>query len=209
MHDYTTLRHRLVHELELKGIKDKKVLQALSKIPREHFVLEKYKDQAYYDIALPSVSHQTISQPYTVAFMLELLEARPKMKVLEIGTGSGYNAALISLLVFPGKVFTCEIKKQIYEFGKENLGPYKNVYVFLHDGSKGLDDLAPFDRIILTAAGEEIPPKLIEQLKDSGILVAPVGSSQHQTMIKLVKKRKKISMENFGDFVFVPLENES
>ena len=208
MHDYNKLRQRMVQELQQKGIREKRILHALGRIPREHFVLEQYRDNAYEDIALPSVANQTISQPYTVAFMLELLEVKPKMKILEIGTGSGYNAALLSLLVYPGKVFTCEINKQVYEFGRKNLEPYKNIYVFLRDGSKGMDDLAPFDRIIITAAASEIPPKLIEQLRDPGILIAPVGSSQHQNMIRLGKYKKKTYIEEFGDFMFVPLKTK-
>ncbi|MEK6812807.1 MAG: protein-L-isoaspartate O-methyltransferase, partial [Nanoarchaeota archaeon] len=129
MHNYALLRRQLREELSQKGITDKKVLNAIATIPREHFVLENYHDLAYTDQALPSVGQQTISQPYTVAFMLQLLEVKKGMKILEIGTGSGYNAALLSLLAYPGKVFTCEINKQAYVFGKKNLEPYKNVYV--------------------------------------------------------------------------------
>lgn len=189
-------------------IQDEKVLGAFMKVPREDFLPSGIKHLAYDDNALPLMSGQTISQPTTVMIMTQALEVRPGMKVLEVGTASGYSAALLSVLVGArgnGKVITAEIIPELYEFGKKNLRDYKNVKVFLCDGGRGFEREAPFDRIIVTAACREIPGVLKEQLKDNGILVAPVGPRYVQRMVKIRKKGKKYEVEALGDFVFVPL----
>ncbi|MAG20159.1 protein-L-isoaspartate O-methyltransferase [archaeon] len=195
----------LVSELRLYGIKDEKVLRAMSKIDRKWFVLDRYKDVAYGDYALPLMKGQTISQPFTVAFMLEKLELKKGDSVLEIGTGSGYNACLIAEIVKPGKVYTTEIIKELIEFSKKNIkkSKLKNIEVIEKDGSKGLK--RKFDKIVFTAGSEEVPKNLFKDLKKNGILLVPVGKGI-QKMMKF-KKNKKIEEEDLGDFVFVPVKH--
>lgn len=190
-------------------IKDFNVIKAFRKIPRENFILKDYKKRAYEDIALPIKAGQTISQPSTVVFMLDKLELKKGNKVLEIGTGSGYNAALMSILVGrKGKVYTTEIIKELVSFAKKNIEKLKlkNVRLLHLDGSKGYDKEKPYDRIIVTAACPEIPNALIEQLKEGGILIAPVGGKESQNMIKCIKIKGRILYENLGGFRFVPLK---
>src|SRR3989344_5556862 len=205
MVSFAQRRKDLVRELELGGIRDKEVLATVSKVPREDFVPESLRDSAYENTALPILKDQTISQPFTVAFMLEVLELKKGLKVLEIGAGSGYNAALISELVKPGKVVTTEIIPEVFEFAKKNLRDYKNVRVTLKDGTKDIKQ--KFDRIIITAASSKVPESLIEALKDPGILIAPVGPKGCQSMVRITKEDKKIRKGSFGSFVFVPLRH--
>ena len=188
-------------------IRDNKVLEAFTKVKREDFVLQEYKDNAYDDIALPSKANQTISQPTTVLIMTQALEVKPGQKILEVGAGSGYQAAILSVIVGKkGRIYTTEILKEPYDFAKQNLKNYKNVKVFHTDGSKGLKDFAPYDRVIVTAAAKNIPQALLEQLKTGGIMVIPVGESRYvQQMLKIKKTKEKNIIENLGDFVFVPL----
>lgn len=188
----------------LKKSFNKKIIGAFKTVPRENFVLKEYKTQAYEDIALPILAGQTISQPTTVAIMTEALEVKEGQKILEIGTGSGYQAAILSRLVKDqGKIFTTEIIEELVAFAKKNLKTYKNVKVIHSDGSIGLKQKAPFDRIIVTAACPKIPNELTNQLKKDGILVAPVGGRFSQKLIKYQKKDNKT--EILGDFIFVPL----
>lgn len=190
-------------------IKDRSVIEAFRKIRRENFMPKEMKHLAYEDNAFPLMKGQTISQPTTVMIMTQALEVKAGMKVLEIGTASGYQAALLSELVgSKGRVITTEIIPELYESGKKNLSKFKNVKVVLHDGSTGYKKEAPFDRIIVTAACREIPKALTAQLKSDGILVAPVGPEYNQKMIKLKKVRGKIQEEYLGDFVFVPLRGK-
>lgn len=184
-----------------------KIIDAFFKVKRENFVLKEYGSLAYKDIALPIMCEQTISQPSTVVAMLDLLELKKGQKVLEIGTGSGYNAALISEIIRPGKVYTVEIIKEVYEFAKKNLENYKNVFIFNTDGSLGLKQYAPYDAIIATAACPDIPYKLADQLKENGILVAPVGE-HYQDMVKLTKTNNGYNISNYGKFEFVKLRGE-
>ena len=197
---------RLIEELKLMGIKDERVLDAIKKVPRHKFILENYLSEAYANYPLSIGYNQTISQPYTVAFMLQALELKKNDKVLEIGTGSGWNAALISEIVKPGKVYTTEIIKELVEFAKKNLKDYKNVKVIYSDGSQGLKEYEPYSKIIVTAGCPEIPKPLIKQLKPNGILVAPVGSYS-QKMLKIIKT-KQLKIQELGDFVFVPLKGK-
>lgn len=196
----------LIRELRLMGIKDERVLEAIKKVPRHKFILENYLSEAYANYPLSIGYNQTISQPYTVAFMLQALELKKNDKVLEIGTGSGWNAALISEIVKPGKVYTTEIIKELVEFASKNLKNYKNIKVIYSDGSIGLKEYEPYNKIIVTAASPEIPKPLVKQLKPSGILVAPVGSYS-QKMLKITKD-KKLKIEELGDFVFVKLRGK-
>lgn len=190
-----------------KIITDKSTIDAFLRVPRENFILSEYKDQAYQDTPLQTKKGQTISQPTTVMIMTQALELKKGQRILEVGTGSGYQAAILSVLVGDkGKVYTTEILKELYDFAKDNLKNYKNVKVFNKDGSKGLPELAPFDRIIVTAAPTNIPQKLLEQLKIGGILIVPVGEAySSQKMLKITHKKDQNIIENLGDFVFVPL----
>ena len=181
------------------------LLDAFKNIERKQFVLTALQDQAYEDHALPIGCGQTISQPTTVMLMLQALEVKKNHVVLEIGAGSGYNAALLSQLC--KKVYTIEIVKEVASFAQKNLcdAGIKNVNVIVGDGSKGLPGKALFDRIVMTAASPEVPRHLLDQLKDPGILVAPVGVGFTQEMIKMVKNKGNVNEEGLGFFSFVPL----
>lgn len=189
-------------------ITDERLLEAFKKVRREDFVLKEYRNQAYEDIPLPILKNQTISQPTTVMLMLQALELKETDNVLEIGSGSGYNAALISEMVKRGKVCTIEIIPELHEFAKLNLKYFKNVNVILSDGSIGLKDFAPYDKIIVTASSPKIPERLLEQLKINGLLIVPVGSQSHQEMLIIRKFEDKLEIKNLGNFVFVPLTGE-
>jgi protein-L-isoaspartate(D-aspartate) O-methyltransferase len=187
-----------------RGIKDKKVLDAFKKVPRDIFVDEAYRNSAYEDRPLPIGSGQTISQPYIVALMTESLELTGKEKVLEIGTGSGYQVAILAELT--KEVYTVEIITSLYNKNKKLLEKYKNIKMSNHDGYLGWEEHAPYDRIIVTAAPDHIPQPFIEQLKDGGIMVIPVGpSSWGQTLYKVIKQGKNIKKIVLCDVAFVPL----
>jgi protein-L-isoaspartate(D-aspartate) O-methyltransferase len=178
------------------------ILRVFKKVPRENFVLKEYKEEAYLDEPLPIGHGQTISQPTTVAIMTSALEPKAGQKVLEIGTGSGYQAAILSELVGKkGKVYTIERISALAKFAKKNLQNYKNVIVVHADGTKGLPKEAPFDRIIVTAAATELPISLFNQLKERGIMVLPIEDH----LYKIRKIKGKPIMEDLGLFVFVPL----
>ncbi len=189
-------------------VSDKRVIDAFKKVKREDFVLAAFRSDAYEDVPLPILKEQTISQPTTVAMMLEFLELKPGLKVLEIGAGSGYNAALIAEIVGKeGFVITTEVIKELAEFAEENLkkAKIKNVKVLHTDGSKGWPTNAPYDRIICTAAAPKIPEVYIKQLKEGGIIVIPIGPQYGQSMIKGKKVKGKLETDNLGSFMFVPL----
>jgi len=193
-----------------RGISDPAVLEAFRKVPREKFIDPQYRKLAYIDAPLMIGEGQTISQPFTVAMMTQLLELKPTDKVLEVGTGSGYQAAILAEIVKDGKVFTIERIESLARKARkvlEELG-YKNVEVIVGDGTKGLPEEAPFDAIIVTAAAPKIPPPLIEQLKAGGRLVMPVGGDWHQEMVRIKKEKEGIRRENFGGYRFVPLIGE-
>ena len=205
------LRRKLAEVLAKKGIKDNAVLTAITEIPRHLFIpdnaLHKY---AYEDKPFPIGSGQTISQPYTVAFQTELLELKPREKVLEIGTGSGFQTAV--LLEMGVKVFSIERQKALYDRTKQLLPQlnYKtNCKLFYGDGYKGLPTFAPFDKIIVTAGAPYIPEDLLAQLKIGGILVIPVNEGDSQRMKKIVKLSKtNFQTEDLSLFRFVPLLKE-
>ena len=200
-------KEELIKKLEDDGIKEE-ILKAIEKIDREDFVLEKDLNEAYEDHPLSIGYGQTISQPYTVAFMLQELELKEGDKVLEIGTGSGWNAALISYIVGEkGKVYTVEIIDELAEKVKEKLKNYRDIIVFSGDASHGLAEYAPYNKIILTAAPKKLAEEFKEQLADGGILLAPVGEYT-QKLIKLTKKGDKFIETEKGDFIFVPLVSE-
>ncbi len=192
-------------------VKDEKVIDAFMKVPRENFVLPENLHEAYGDYPLDIGFNVTISQPTTVVIMLESLDVKKGNKILEIGTGSGYTASLLSVLAGnKGKIYSTEIVKELADFAKRNLKKLKirNVKVFHHDGSKGLERYMPYDRIILHAAAEDIPEEIIKQLKNNGIFIGPIGNQCNQNLIKITKKKNKVIKENLGDFIFVPLQRK-
>ncbi|MEM2873983.1 MAG: protein-L-isoaspartate(D-aspartate) O-methyltransferase [Candidatus Nanoarchaeia archaeon] len=183
-------------------ITDEAVLNAIEKVPREDFVLKEHRHLAYLDEPLPLKAGQTISQPTTVAIMTQALEVKEGQKVLEIGTGSGYQAAVLSVLVGPkGKIYTIERIAELVNYARKNLKNYKNVTVVHADGTKGYAKAAPFDRIIVTAAAAQLPDILFKQLKEKGIIVIPI----EDRLFKIRKIKGKPEMRDLGLFVFVPL----
>ncbi len=199
------LRQQLVEVIKAKGIKDKKVLKAIGKVPRHLFMDSGFLDHAYQDKAFPIAANQTISQPYTVAFQTELLQVSPGNTVLEIGTGSGYQTAIQCTL--GAKVFS--IERQLELFKKANIflpkigyNPKKLVF---GDGYKGLEDEAPFDSIIVTAGAPNVPKPLLSQLKIGGRLVIPIGDDVQVMTLYIRKGLKQFEKKEFGEFRFVPL----
>ena len=184
-------------------------LRAFEQIDRGGFIPEDVKNAAYHDMPLPLLRGKTISQPTTVMIMTHALELEQGQKVFEIGTGSGYQAAIIAKIVGPkGKVITTEVVPELVSFAKKNLrkANISNVSVFEEDGSKGMESEAPFDRIMITAACREFPKPLIEQLKPNGIIVGPVGSQQEQEMVRGIKdKNGHLELEFLGPFLFTPM----
>lgn len=192
-------------------ITDKRILKAFNEIKREDFIPEEYKLHAYGDYPVPIPGGATISQPTTVLMMTQALEIKPGQKILEVGTGSGYQVAILSKLVGnKGRIISTEVVKEIEDYAKKNLkkAGIKNVAVIFTDGSVGYAKEAPYDRIIATAACPAIPEPLVKQLKEGGILLAPVGSKYSQEMIKARKTKGKLVTESLGDFVFVPLQGK-
>lgn len=196
----------LAKQLEQKGISDQLVLKAIATVPRHEFVNEEIRSAAYLDRPLPIQKGQTISQPYTVAYQSELLQIEPGDKVLEIGTGSGYQAAI--LCEMGANVFSIERFEELYLSAKKtlnSLGYFPNL--FYGDGYEGLSEIAPFDKILVTAAPEEVPQKLLYQLRIGGWMVVPIGGRQGQKMT-IIKRTGEESFEEseHGDFIFVPMK---
>ena len=192
--------------LRRRGISDQSVLRAMDEVPREHFVPAECADSAYADQALPIACGQTISQPYVVAYMTEQLEVEPEHRVLEIGTGSGYQAAILSRLA--REVVSIERYRTLAESARDRLKTlgYANVTVRAGDGFAGAPDLAPFDRIIVTAAAEEVPPALLEQLSEGGKMVLPLGPrNSTQYIVKLTKAPTGLTRQDLIAVRFVPL----
>lgn len=199
------LRKQLIAELVRKGITDQAVLKAMETLPRHFFLDKAFEEWAYVDKAFPIGHDQTISQPYTVAIQTILLELKPREKVLEVGTGSGYQAAILGLL--GGRIFTLERQEGLFHKTKALLQALNagNIRCFLKDGYKGLPEFAPFDKILVTAGAPEVPTELIAQLKIGGMLVIPVGT-ESQKMIRVTRiDDKNQKMEEFGAFRFVPM----
>jgi len=194
----------------LKSLKEegfsKDILNAFSRVKRESFISDNMKHLAYENNALPIGEGQAISQPYTIATMLALLSLKKSQKVLEIGSGCGYVLALISDIVgSKGKVYGIEIIKSLADKSRINLSEYGNVEVYHRNGGEGLAEKTPFDKIIISAALEEIPKNLIQQLKDKGLIVAPIGSQYEQTLTSFQKVNDKLEVrEEIPGFVFVP-----
>ena len=210
MYEYTYrhkgLRKKLVEIIRSKGITDERVLNAIENIPRHFFLDSAFDEVAYEDRAFPISVGQTISQPYTVAYQTQLLEVKPFTKVLEIGTGSAYQAAVLAEI--GAQVYTIERQKKLFEQNKKfsYIKKYPNIKFFYGDGYEGLPTYAPFDRVLITAAAPEIPQKLIEQLKPGGMMVIPLGPAGTQTMKRITKQDDgTIKEEAFALFSFVPM----
>lgn len=200
------LRKKLVDGIRAKGISDEKVLDAIGKIPRHFFLDSAFDEKAYEDIAFPIGEGQTISQPYTVAYQTQLLELKPFLKVLEVGTGSAYQAVVLAEM--GAQVYTIERQKKLYDANKEFkfLKSYHSIRYFYGDGYEGLPTYGPFDRILITAAAPFIPEKLVEQLKPGGMMVVPLGAGSFQQMKRLTKlPGGALKEEVFENFSFVPM----
>jgi protein-L-isoaspartate(D-aspartate) O-methyltransferase len=199
------MRQQLVDTIKKKGIKDERVLGAIGKIPRHLFMDSGFIDHAYVDKAFPIAADQTISQPYTVAFQTELMQVKPGDKVLEIGTGSGYQCAV--LIELGAKVLSIERQQELFKKTFKFLPKigYRAKKLIFGDGYKGLAEEAPFDSIIVTAGAPFVPKPLLSQLKVGGRLVIPVGDSVQTMTLYLRKGEKEFEKHEFGEFRFVPL----
>ncbi len=200
------LRKDLIDSLRTKGITDEKVLAAMESIPRHFFLDTAFERQAYEDRAFPITAGQTISQPYTVAFQTQLLNVQKFDKILEVGTGSAYQACVLAEM--GAKLFTIERQKELYDFvgGFFFLKKYPSIKRFYGDGYEGLPSFAPFDKIIITAGAPFLPPKLVDQLKPGGVIVVPIGEEGIQKMMRITKELDgNLREEVLGDFSFVPM----
>ena len=199
------LRNQLAKVLEQKGIHDQKVLNAVRKIPRHLFIDSSFEDHAYQDKAFPIAAEQTISQPYTVAFQSQTLEIKPDDKVLEIGTGSGYQTAV--LLELGAEVYSIERQHELFKKTSlflPKIGYRPKKFIF-GDGYKGLPEKAPYDKIIVTAGAPYIPKALLSQLKVGGMLLIPVGDKTQIMTLLIRKSPKEFEKHELGDFAFVPM----
>lgn len=200
------LRKKLVDQIKEKGISDASVLHAILQVPRHFFLDSAFEKQAYEDRAFPIGQDQTISQPYTVAYQTQLLQVKPFEKILEVGTGSAYQACVLAEL--KSKVYTIERQKKLYDSNKEfaYLKKYPTLQMFYGDGFEGLPTYGPFDKIIITAAAPYIPGKLIQQLKPGGMMVLPLDEDNMQRMHRITKMSDGSLMEEkFDQFSFVPM----
>jgi protein-L-isoaspartate(D-aspartate) O-methyltransferase len=200
------LRKKLVDLIKSKGITDERVLHAIERIPRHFFLDSAFDEVAYEDKAFPIAEKQTISQPYTVAYQTQLLEVKNFDKVLEIGTGSAYQACVLADM--GAQVYTIERQKKLFEANKNFafLKKYPNIKFFYGDGYEGLPTFAPFDKVLITAAAPDIPKKLVEQLKVGGMMVIPVGTGEVQVMKRFIKQPDgSLREETYDRFSFVPM----
>ncbi|MFZ9386882.1 MAG: protein-L-isoaspartate(D-aspartate) O-methyltransferase [Chitinophagaceae bacterium] len=200
------LRKKLVQGIQVKGITDDRVLDAVLEVPRHFFLDSAFDEVAYEDRAFPIGEGQTISQPYTVAYQSQLLDVKPFMKVLEIGTGSAYQAVVLAEM--GAQVYTIERQKKLFDSNREFdfLKKYPGIKFFYGDGYEGLPTYAPFDRVIITAAAPDLPLKLIDQLKPGGLMVIPLGAGDIQQMRRITKlENGSIREEVFDNFSFVPM----
>lgn len=200
-------KKQLIDDLKRKGISNEKLLSALYNVPREKFIPQALRKYAYEDNALPIECSQTISQPFTVAYMTQVLNIREGNKILEIGTGSGYQAAILCEL--GAEVYSVERIEKLYSNAKQLLGELGyNVNLKLDDGTLGWDEFAPYDRIIVTAGAPEVPEHLINQLNIGGIIVIPVGTKENQRLFTGTRTDEEIILKKYDYFRFVPLIGE-
>src|SRR4030095_1692927 len=200
-------KKKLILELRQKGIHDERLLDAIYNVPREKFIADALRKYAYEDNALPIECSQTISQPFTVAFMTQALDVKPGNKVLEIGTGSGYQTAI--LCEMGAEVYSIERIERLYENAIKILSEINCVaYLKLDDGTLGWEEFAPYDRIIVTAGAPEVPEHLLDQLTSGGIIVIPVGSKDNQRLFAGVKTEQGVDFKKYDYFRFVPLIGE-
>ncbi len=195
---------RLILELRESGIANSDVLSAIETVPREKFIPDSYRNQAYENMALPIGDNQTISQPYVVAKMTELLEVKSNHKVLEIGTGSGYQCAILSKLA--RRIYTIERIKNLYEYSSNIFKELQltNIVTKYDDGNNGWLEQIPFDRIIFTAATKNITKKIFSHIREDGIIICPIVKQNKQVIIKYKRKNNKLISEIFDDVIFVP-----
>jgi len=208
--EFAVERERMVREqIAMRGVTDERVLKAMRKVPREQFVPEEVRGESYSDGPLPIGYDQTISQPFVVAFMTEKLGLRPADRVLEIGTGSGYQAAILAELA--AKVYTIEIVEPLGKRAAQTLQRlgYKNVQVKIGDGYQGWPEYAPFDAVIVTCAPNHVPQPLVEQIKEGGRIIIPVGPAGDQTLYLLEKKNGRLEQRNVLPVSFVPMTGEA
>ncbi len=213
MIDFEHERNRLVDNLKHMGYVTSKAVEiAMRKVPREEFLPADMKEDAYVDSPLPIGEGQTISAPHMVAIMVENLELRSGQNILEVGTGSGYHAAVCSEVLGPkGHVYSIERIAELASFAVNNLkrtGYEKRVTVILGDGSKGLPEHAPYDRIFVAAGAPDVPSPLADQLGEGGMLLVPVGGRWYQDLVRVTRKGAELKKENLGGCVFVPLLGE-
>jgi protein-L-isoaspartate(D-aspartate) O-methyltransferase len=206
-------RNSLVDDLKMRGyVTSKAVEDAMRRVPREEFLPAELREEAYVDSPLPIGEGQTISAPHMVAIMAENLDLKPGQKILEVGTGSGYHAAVCAEVIAPdGHIYSIERITSLASFAEDNLkrtGYAKLVTVILGDGSKGLPDHAPYDRIFVAAGAPDVPSPLTAQLAHGGKLLVPVGTRWYQDLIMVTRKGAKLEKENLGGCVFVPLVGE-
>ncbi len=200
------LRQKLTDTVRSKGITDENVLAAMNRIPRHFFLDSAFDDLAYEDRAFPIGQGQTISQPYTVAYQTQLLEVKKFEKVLEIGTGSAYQACVLAEM--GAQVYSIERQKKLFEANKHfnYLKKYPSIKLFYGDGYEGLPTFAPFDKVLITAAAPSVPPKLIDQLRTGGMMVIPLGAGELQRMMRITKLEGAVLREEvFDQFSFVPM----
>jgi protein-L-isoaspartate(D-aspartate) O-methyltransferase len=200
------LRKKLVDQIREKGITDEAVLAAIMNVPRHFFLDSAFEKQAYEDRAFPIGEDQTISQPYTVAYQTQLLQIKPFEKILEVGTGSAYQASVLAEL--KAKVYSIERQKKLFDTNKnfQFLKKYPTLRMFYGDGFEGLPTYAPFDKILITAAAPYVPEKLLEQLKSGGWMVLPLDEGENQRMHRITKQVDgSLIEEKFDEFSFVPM----
>ncbi len=203
-------KQELIHFWKNLGV-DQRLLTAFSTIPREKFIPPQLNAHAYDDLPLPTIRNQSISQPSTIIIMLRALQLQEGEKVMEVGAGMGYQAALMASLVgSTGKVITIDVIPELVQYARKNLQDLRleQVSVMEGDGAEGYPTHAPYDKIIITAACPSIPLPLITQLREGGIIIAPVGDLRSQTMVKGTKVNGRLELEFLGDFVFVPLKGK-
>lgn len=198
-------KETLVNFWKSKSIKEE-IIQAFQAVPREHFLHPDLKERAYEDRPFPTIRGQSISQPTTVIMMTQALDIQPEHKVLEIGAGVGYQAAILSKLA--KEVVTTEIIPELVHAAKNNTSSFSNVKVIETDGSRGVEEEAPFDRVMITAACPKIPDPVVKQVKEGGVIIAPVGTLREQTMVRATKRGDNLDLEFLGSFMFVPLQGK-